>query len=70
LARQFATLLGSLDDGENRMRLVRRVLGGSLAVFVPACAITAYRWRPRNSADLDYHERAVSETRAQKGSSS
>ena len=42
-----------------RWRLARRLVLYPAGVFFPVGAYEAYKYRPRNSADVDYHEKLV-----------
>ncbi len=37
----------------------KRGLGGTAAVLIPSCCYVAYKYRPRASFDVDYHESLV-----------
>jgi hypothetical protein len=40
-------------------RVIRRTAAGTALVLVPSCSYVAYKYRPRASFDIDYHESLV-----------
>jgi hypothetical protein len=49
--------------GTSTYRIVRRVVGGGVVGTTAGCCYVAYKYRPRSSTDVDYHESLVSHSR-------
>lgn len=45
--------------GKPYAKYIRRAVGGTAIVLVPSCSYVAYKYRPRASFDVDYHETLV-----------
>ena len=43
----------------NTKRYIKRIIGGTILVLFPTSTYVVYKYRPRASFDIDYHESLV-----------
>lgn len=62
--KPFARARMSLPGGSSRGKLFRRVLFGTTVATVGASFYVGYKYRPRSSKDVDFHEKMRGNDRA------